>query len=125
MTDPCTCRHVEIKDGGHTVAAAQVTAPHQPGGTAQASLHAVPGHVAPGTRARLVDAVMDLPEVRASGRLRATVPLGDTESLWRLWERTGDAHTRPAGSTALVDANIPPGGGRGSAQDPNGRAPQP
>ena len=125
MTDPCTCRQVEIKDGGLTVAAAEVAVSRQAGGTARASLHAVSGHVAPGTRARLVDAVLDLPEVRASGRLRATVPLGDTESLWRLRERTGDAHTRPAGSTALVDADIPPGGGPGSGPEPDGRAPQP
>jgi len=125
VTDPCTCRHVEIRDGERTVAAAQVAASREPGGTARASLHATPGHVAPGTRARLVDAVMDLPEVRASGRLRATVPLGDTESLWRLRERTEGADTRPAGSTALVDAGIPAGGGPGSSQEPAGRAPQP
>jgi hypothetical protein len=72
----------------------------------------------------LVDAVLDLPEVRASARLRATVPLGDTESLWHLWERTEDADTRPAGSTALVDAGIPPGG-PGSGQAPEGRTPRP
>jgi hypothetical protein len=125
VTDPCTSRQVEIKDGEQTVASAQVAVSRQAGGTARASLHAAPGHVAPGTRARLVDAVLDLPEVRASGRLRATIPLGDTESLWRLRERTGDADTRPAGSTALVDADIPPGGGPQSGQEPDGRTPQP
>jgi hypothetical protein len=124
VTDPRTCRQVEIKDGEQTVAAAQVTASWQAGGTARASLHAASGHVAPGTRARLVDAVLDLPEVRASARLRATVPLGDTESLWRLRERTEDADTRPAGSTALVDTDIPPGGGPGSGQQPDRRTPQ-
>lgn len=125
MTDPRTNRHVEIKQDEQTVAAAQVAAAEEPGGTARASLHAAPGHVAPGTRARLVDAVMDLPEVRASGRLRATVPLGDTESLWRLRERTEGADTRPAGSTALVDAGIPPPDRPGSGQQPDGPAPQP
>src|SRR5438876_1187515 len=64
MTDPGTPRHVEIKDGNETVAAAEVTTSHEPGGTAQASLHAAPGHIAPGSRASLVDAVMDLPEVQ-------------------------------------------------------------
>ena len=124
MTDPCTSRHVEIKQDEQTVAAAQVTASRQAGGTVRASLHAASGHVAPGSRARLVDAVMDLPEVRASGRLRATVPLGDTESLWRLRERTKNADTRPAGSTALVDAQIPPGG-PGSGQHSDGRTTKP
>jgi hypothetical protein len=50
---------------------------------------------------------MDLPEVRESARLEATVPLGDAETLQRLRERTEETTTRPAGSTALVDANIP------------------
>ena len=50
---------------------------------------------------------MDLPEVQASARLEATIPLGDAESLERLRERTKDTATRPAGSTALVDADIP------------------
>jgi hypothetical protein len=45
---------------------------------------------------------MDLPEVQASEHLTATVPLGDGESLERLWERTADSTTRPAGSTVSV-----------------------
>jgi hypothetical protein len=124
MTDPGTPRHVEIKDGDQTVAAAEVTTSQEPGGTAQASLHAAPGHIAPGSRAGLVDAVMDLPEVQASEHLQATVPLGDGESLERLRERTEDATTRPAGSTALLDANIPPDGEPGSGQEP-GETPSP
>ena len=104
MTYPGTSRHVEVKDGDRTVAAAEVTTSE---GTAQASLHAVAGHITPGRRTSLVDAVMDLPEVRASARLEATVPLGDGESLDRLRERTEDAVTRPAGSTALLDSTIP------------------
>ena len=50
---------------------------------------------------------MDLPEVQASARMEATIPRGDGESLERLRERTEDAVTRPAGSTTLLDANIP------------------
>ena len=124
LTDPSAPRHVEIKDGDQTVAAAEVTTSPEPGGTAQASLHAAPGHIAPGSRASLVDAVMDLPEVQASARLEATVPLGDGESLERLRERTDDTATRPAGSTALVDAKIPSDGEPGSPQEPGeGSAP--
>ena len=107
MTSPDTPRHVEIKDGDKTVAAAEVTTSSPAGGTARASLTATSGHVPPGGRADLVDAVMDLPEVQASARLEAAVPLGDSESLERLRERTEDTVTRPAGSTALVDADIP------------------
>jgi hypothetical protein len=122
MADPGTPRRIEIKDGDQTVAAAEVTTSQEADGTAQASLHAAPGHIAPGSRASLVDAVLDLPEVQASARLEATVPLGDGESLERLRERTGDTATRPAGSTALVDAEIPRDGEPGPSQEPGDRS---
>ncbi len=109
MTSPDMPRHIEVGDGGQPVAAAEVTTADGADGTVRASLHASAGHLAPGSRASLVDAVMDLPEVRASTRMEATVPLGDSETLERLRERTEDAVTRPAGSTTLLDANIPPG----------------
>ncbi len=135
MTDPQDARRVEIKDGDQTVAAAEVS--QHPGGTARASLHAASGHVAPGRRADLVDAVVDLPEVQASSRLEATVPLGDTETLDRLRERTEETTTRPAGSTALVDASLPgaknrrnedhagqPGRRPAGGQPPDGKTPR-
>jgi hypothetical protein len=120
MTNPDTSQHVEIKDGDQTVAAAEVATSQGAGGTARASLHAASGHVTPGRRASLVDAVMDLPEVQASARLEAAIPLGDGESLERLRERTEDTITRPAGSTALVDADIPPASQPGPGQEPDG-----
>ena len=122
MTSPDNSRHVEVKDGDQTLAAAEVTTLDDSGGTVRTSLHPSSGHTPPGSRASLVDAVMDLPEVQASSRLEATVPLGDAESLERLRERTEDAVTRPAGSTALVDADIPPGGPAAPGREPGGRA---
>jgi hypothetical protein len=113
-------RHVEVKEGDHTVAAAEVTTSPHAGGTVRATLHPSSGHVAPGSRSRLVDTVMDLPEVRECARLQATVPLGDAESLERLRQRTEDTVTRPAGSTALVDAGIPPPRGPSGGQRPGG-----
>jgi uncharacterized phage protein gp47/JayE len=107
MSNPDMPRHVEVKDGDQTVAAAEVTTAEGAEGTARTSLHAASGHVPAGSRASLVDAVMDLPEVQASTRLEATVPLGDGEALERLRQRTEDAVTRPAGSTALLDASVP------------------
>ena len=118
MTNPGISRHIEIKDDDQTVAAAEVEASGDAGGTARISLRAAPGHVTPGGRANLVDAVMDLPEVQASQRLEATVPLGDAESLERLRERTTDTITRPAGSTALVDALIPAARPQAPGQEP-------
>ena len=107
MTNPGKHRHVEIRDGDQTVASADVTTRAGPDATAQASLRSAPGHIQPGTRASLVDTVMDLPEVQDSKRLEAALPLGDSESLGRLRERCDDVTTRAAGASALLDADIP------------------
>lgn len=101
-------RHVEISDSHGTVAAADVTITHETVRTARASLRAVAGHLAPGIRARLVDAVLDLPELHDGARLEAAFPLGDSEMLHRLRERCTDVRTHPAGTTALLEANIGP-----------------
>ena len=103
-------QHVEVSDDGRTVAAAEVIISGEPGGTARVSLRAEAWHITPGRRASLVDAVLDLPAVRESARLEAAFPLGDGESLQRLQQRCQDVSTRPAGSSALLDASLPPGG---------------
>jgi hypothetical protein len=120
MTDPDRPRHIEVDDDGQPAAAAEVTTSAGADGTVRASLHAPAGHVTPGSRASLVDAVMDLPEVQASVRIEASVPRGDGESLERLRERTEDPVTRPAGSTTLLDAKIPSESQPGPGQDPDG-----
>jgi hypothetical protein len=120
MTNPDRPRHIEVSDDGEPVAAAEVTTVDGADGTVRASLHTPAGHITPGRRASLVDEVMDLPEVQASARMEAAVPLGDSESLERLRERTEDAVTRPAGSTVLLDANIPSESQPGPDQDPDG-----
>ena len=110
MNDHEASRHVEVRIGDQTVAAAEVTTTEGAAGTARTSLHAASGHIAPGSRASLVDAVMDLPEVQASDRVEAAVPYGDAESLERLRQRTEDSQPRAAGATTLFDANIPDAG---------------
>jgi hypothetical protein len=108
VTNPKTPRHVEIKDEDDQIAAeAEVTTDRGPEGTVRTSMHAKDAYVRTGHRARLVDAVMDLPEVQASDRVEAAIPYGDGESLERLRERTEDAQARAAGATTLLDANIP------------------
>lgn len=116
---PGTPRHVEIKDeADRTVAEAEVTTEAGPEGTVRTSMRATDAYVRRGYRASLVDAVMELPEVRESDRVEAAVPYGDGESLDRLRERTEDAQTRAAGATTLLDANIPPGRGPASERQP-------
>ena len=107
---------VVASDDDRTVATAEVTTSEGSGGTARMSLHAGPGHITAGRRASLVDAVLDLPEVQESARVEAAFRLGDSESLRRLQERCQDVRTRPAGWSALVDANLPPGRARSTSQ---------
>jgi RimJ/RimL family protein N-acetyltransferase len=103
-------RHgVVVSDDDRTVATAEVATSEGSGGTARVSLRAEPGHISPGRRASLVDAVLDLPEMQESACLEAAFRLGDGESLRRLQERCEDVSTRSAGWSALVDANLPPG----------------
>jgi hypothetical protein len=124
MTDPETSRHVEIRDDDdRTAAVADVTTARGPDGTVRTSMYAKDEHVRPGDRAALVDEVMGLPEVKASNRVEATVPSGDAESVERLRERTDDATLRAAGSTTLLDANVPPDDGYQPAQPSAGDQP--
>jgi hypothetical protein len=116
-------RRIEVKDENQTIAAAEVTPLDNSAGTVRTSFLPSPGPAPPGSRARLVDAVMDLPEVQDSSRIEATVPLGDTESLERLRDRTDETVTRPAGSTALVDGDIPPASPAGPGEKPRNEAP--
>lgn len=98
---------VEISEGGRTVAAAEVTC-EGPGGTAWASMRAQPGHISPGRRASLVDAVLNLPEVQESAYLNVVFPLGDSETLQRLQERCMHVRTHPAGASVIMKTNPPP-----------------
>ncbi len=105
MADQRLHQTVRVGDGERVVWA-EVTTSSDPHGTAEAVVNATSGHVAPGTREKLIDAVLDLPELRGSDHLMVTVPLGDAESLFRLDQRCDDMTVRAAGSSALVDADL-------------------
>ncbi len=125
MAAPDMRQHVEVSDDDRTVATAEVTTSEESGGTARVSLRAEPGHIPPGCRASLVDAVLDLPEVQQSARVEAAFRLGDGESLRRLQERCEDVSTRPAGWSALLDANLPSSYAGQHVPDSAGKEPQP
>jgi len=69
--------------------------------------------------------VLDLPEVQQSARLEAAFRLGDGESLRRLQERCQDVSPRPAGWSALFDANLPSSRAGQHAPDSAGKEPLP
>lgn len=112
-------RHVEIAQDGQVVALADVTSLAERG-VVRAELHARAGQLPVGTRARLVDAVLDVAEAGDGSKLEATIPLGDVESLDRLRECCADVHARPAGASCLVDAALP-GETGGHGAPPPGR----
>ena len=122
MAEHDQSKHVEVIDDDRMVVAAEVSTSEGPGGTVRVSLRAESGHIAPGRRASLVDAILDLPEVQESARLEAVFPLGDSESLQRLRERCEDVSTRPAGGSAILDANLPSGRACRAARESAGEA---
>jgi hypothetical protein len=72
----------------------------------RASLHVEAGHLPRGTRTRLVDAVLDTPEVSSCQYVQVALPLGDTEMLDRVRERCDPEEVRAAGATCLVEADL-------------------
>jgi hypothetical protein len=99
-------RHtIRIEDDGRMVAEADVQATEEPG-VVHSDLHVESGPLPPDTRRRLVDAVLEDPDVSAAERLVATMPLGDTEMLARVRERSDEVETRTAGATKIVDARL-------------------
>jgi hypothetical protein len=97
-------------DDGKLVAAADIELVDP--SVARASLHLESGHLPAGTRARLVDAVLDAPEVSSCQRVQVAFPLGDAETLDRVRERCDTGEVRAAGATCLVEADMPnPGAG--------------
>jgi hypothetical protein len=97
-------RRLEVTDEGRVVCWAEVTVGDGP--AAKVSLHSESGHIPPGSRGRLVDDVLELPEVEQVGHIEASVPRGDSESLYRLQERCDQVTTHCAGVTVLVSAEL-------------------
>lgn len=95
-------RGVQV-DGGDCIVCADLVTDEVEHGTARIAVHPTAGHVAPGTRTKLVDELLDLPETQHSHRFEATLPMGDAESLLRLRERCEHVTVRAAGSSTLVE----------------------
>lgn len=111
MTANDAHRIVQVRDGEGTVLSAEVFAQDEVDAstgdtvrTAHAVLERPAGHVAPGVRGTLVDAIAETAEVHDSARLVASIPLGDSETLFRFAEVFTDVTLHAAGSTALLES---------------------
>ena len=103
--DPAARHTIRIEADGRTIAEAEVAATGTPG-VVHSDLHVESGPLPAHTRSKLVDAVLDDPDVCAAERLVATMPLGDTEMLQRVRERSEAVEARAAGATKIVDARL-------------------
>jgi hypothetical protein len=92
-------QHITIDDNGRLLAEADVRATNQ---AVQAELRVEAGHLPPGTRTKLVDAVLDFTSAAPGIPLNATLPAGDAEMLQRMRERCTTITTRATGATCQV-----------------------
>lgn len=76
------------------------------GDEAAVSIPGASGHHEPGTRAELVDKVLDDPRVQQSERVTMALPKGDSEALLEAQKRLRKAQTRPAGASVIIDAPV-------------------
>jgi hypothetical protein len=106
MTRSPSPHEIRIEVDGHLVAAAEVSPTEDPD-VVRSAMHVESGHLPAGSRTRLVDAVLDDPQVAAAPHLAASVPMGDTELLDRIRERAGSVDVRAAGATVLVEMDMP------------------
>jgi hypothetical protein len=73
---------------------------------ARASLHVEAGHLPVGARQRLVDALLDAPEISSRTHLQVALPLGQSEILDRIRQRCDVEEVRAAGATCLIEATF-------------------
>jgi hypothetical protein len=99
-------QHISIEANGHLLAEAVIQS--QPD-LVDAHLRVEAGHIPPGTRSQLVDAVLDLPNVPPGTRLEMTLPTGDGEMLEQIRNRCHDVNTRVAGVSCRLQTTFPAG----------------
>jgi hypothetical protein len=105
MPDDPPATHVEVDDGGRMLASGDIERTSED--DARVSVHVEPGHLPIGTRTRLIDAVLDHPDVQDARHITAALPRGDDEALQRVRERCDNVETRSAGASIIVDADTP------------------
>ncbi len=98
---------IEIEVDGHLAASAEISPTDDPA-IVRFAMHVESGHLPPGTRSRLVDAVLDDPQVACASHLSASMPAGDTELLERVRQRADSVEARVTGATKLVEAKLGP-----------------
>ena len=94
-------QHITIFDDGRLLAEAAVQSGPD---VIQAQLRVESGHLPPGIRTQLVDAVLDLTDVEPGTALEMTLPAGDSEMLQRVRERCRGVDAHAAGASCRLQA---------------------
>jgi hypothetical protein len=97
--------HVEVEEDGRMLASGVIERTGD--SETRVSVHREPGHLPVGTSARLIDAVLDHPEVKDAGHMTAALPRGDDEALNRVQQLCDKVETRQAGASIMVEADTP------------------
>lgn len=97
--------HITVEDSGRVIGRADVRVDRD-NDRSQAAMSVESGQLPPGSRARIVDAVLNSPDVQQTSQLQASVPAGESEMIDRVRERCSDVETRRAGSTTLVEGAV-------------------
>jgi hypothetical protein len=98
-----TRRHIAIDVEGRCLAMADI---EEAASTARVSLHVESGHLPIGTCTRLVDAVLDTPEVQQARHIIAFIPRDRAEILEEVQRRCDSVTARTAGASVVVDAAV-------------------
>ncbi|MFL6026141.1 MAG: hypothetical protein ACJ72K_04350 [Friedmanniella sp.] len=97
-------QHITIEDNGRLLAEARVRTTRQ---MVHAALRVEPGQLPPGTRTRLVDALLDLSTAQPGTRMHVTMPAGDVEILGRMRERCTSTMSWARGTKDHLEATTP------------------
>jgi hypothetical protein len=97
-------QHITIEDDGRLLAEAVVQSHPD---LVDAQLRVEAGHIPPGTRSQLVDAVLDLPNAPVGTRLEITLPTGEAEMLEQIRNRCQNINTRVAGVSCRLHTTFP------------------
>jgi len=97
-------QHITIEDDGRLLAQADIESHPD---LVQARLRVEAGHIPPGAKSRLVDAVLDLPNVPSGTALEMTFPTGQAEMLEQVRNRCPNVSTRVAGVSCLLHTTFP------------------
>lgn len=98
--------HVRASAPDHTHVDADVSTDQIDERHVEVRINVSAGHLPMPLRGELVEQVFALPEVATADTLSASIPLGDYELLAAFCQRCQRVHTRGAGATCLIEADL-------------------